>query len=140
MKVKDYMQTAPITVTPEDLVSTAHSRMLENRIRHLPVVEGGSKLVGVITDRDVRQAEASDEPHIAEHELIYLLEKMTVKEVMTRQVVTVRGETPVAEAGRLFIEKKFGCLPVVNDDNTLEGIITVTDLLRAYVGQHEAAS
>ena len=140
MKVKDYMQTPPITVTPEDRVSTAVQRMQEARVRHLPVVAEENRLVGVITDRDVRQAGASDEPHIAEYELTYLLEKMTAKEIMTSQMVTVHSDTSLAEAGQLFLEHKFGCLPVVGDDNRLEGIITVTDLLRVYVEQHEAAS
>jgi acetoin utilization protein AcuB len=140
MQVEDYMHTMPVTVTAEDLASTAYQRMRESRIRHLPVMTGQGRLVGVITDRDMRQASASDEPHMAEYDLTYLLEKMTVQEVMTRQVVTVRRQTPVAEAARIFLEKKFGCLPVVRDDNTLEGILTVTDLLRAYVEQHEAAN
>jgi acetoin utilization protein AcuB len=116
-------------------VSTAHQRMQNNNLRHLPVVTGADKLVGVITDRDIRQVGASDEPHLAAYELTYLLEKMAVKEVMTRQVVTVRRQTPVVEAARLLLEKKFGCLPVVDDDHSLVGIITVSDLLRAYVGQ-----
>jgi acetoin utilization protein AcuB len=77
---------------------------------------------------------------MAEHELTYLLDKMTVQEIMTRQVTTVRRHTPVAVAAQLFVEKKFGCLPVVHDENTLEGIITVTDLLRAYVAQHEVTN
>jgi acetoin utilization protein AcuB len=139
MQVEDYMHTRPITITAEDLASTAYQRMRECRIRHLPVVTGQGQLVGVITDRDMRQASASDEPHMAEYDLTYLLEKMKVHEVMTRQVVTVRRQTPVAEAARIFLEKKFGYLPVVRDDNTLEGILSLTDLLRAYVEQHHAA-
>ena len=140
MQVKDYMQATPITVTPEDLVSTASQRMRGVRIRHLPVVTAEHILVGVVTDRDVRQAGASDAPHMAEHELLYLLEKMTVKDIMTTQVVTVRSDTPLVGAGQIFLEKKFGCLPVVRNNNVLEGIITVTDLLRAYVQQHETVS
>jgi acetoin utilization protein AcuB len=139
MQVEDYMHPRPITITAEELARTAYQRMRECRIRHLLVVTGQGRLVGVITDRDMRQASASDEPHMAEYDLTYLLEKMTVPEVMTRQVVTVRRQTPVAEAARIFLEKKFGCLPVVRDDNTLEGILTVTDLLRAYVAQHDPA-
>jgi acetoin utilization protein AcuB len=138
MQVSDYMQTAPITTTPEELVSGAYQRMQNARIRHLPVVAEGNRLIGVITDRDIRKASASDEPHMAEYELTYLLEKMKIKDIMTPQVITVRGDTPVAEAGQLFLEHKFGCLPVVGNDNTLEGIITVTDLLRGYVEQHDA--
>jgi CBS domain-containing protein len=138
MQVKEYMQTSTITVSPEDLMSTAAQRMRGHNVRHLPVVSQERALVGVVTDRDIRQAGGSDEPHMAEHELVYLLDKMTVKEIMTSQVYTVREDTPLTEAGRLLLTHKFGCLPVVRDDNTLVGIITVTDLLRAYVQQHEA--
>jgi acetoin utilization protein AcuB len=140
MKVEDYMHTTPMTITPEDLVSTAYQRMQGSNMRHLPVVTGEDKLVGVITDRDIRQASASDEPHLTEYELTSLLVKLTVQEVMTRQVVSVRRQTPVAEAAQIFLTQKFGCLPVVRDDHTLEGIITVSDLLRAYVAQHEIAN
>jgi acetoin utilization protein AcuB len=140
MQVADYMRTTPMTVRPEELVRAASQRMRGNNIRHLPVVTGEGMLVGIITDRDLRQAIASDEPHLAAYEWTALLEKLTIQEVMTRQVTTVRQSTPVAVAAQLFVEKKFGCLPVVRDENTLEGIITVTDLLRAYVAQHEVTN
>ena len=139
MDVKDCMQTAVTTVTPDMLMSTAYQMMTMRgvRIRHLPVVTDGHTLVGVITDRDVRRAAASDAPPMADHELLYLLEKLRVRDTMTQAVVTVRGSTPIVEAAQIFLQKKFGCLPVVGDANTLEGIITVTDLLRAYIAQHD---
>jgi CBS domain-containing protein len=102
-------------------------------------VTGQNILVGVLTDRDVRRAEASDAPQMAEHELTYLLDKLHVQNIMTQDVVTVRSTTPIEEAGQIFLHKKFGCLPVVHDDNTLQGIITLTDLLRAYVARHDSA-
>ena len=89
-------------------------------------------------DRDVRRVGASDAPYMAEHELIYLLDKLRVQEVMTQDVVTVRGTTSLLEAGQIFLQKKLACLPVVRDHHRLAGIITVTDLLRAYVEQHDA--
>ena len=140
MYVKDSMHTALTTVTPDTLVSTAYQMMTMRgeRIRHLPVVTDQQTLVGLITDRDIRRAGASDAPYMAEHELTYLLDKLRVREVMTTDVVTVRGTTSLLEAGQIFLQKKFGCLPVVHDNNALEGIITVTDLLRAYVEQHDA--
>ena len=139
MQVKDYMNTQVTTVTPETLVSTAFQLMTlrGSRIRHLPVMTEQNVLVGVLTDRDIRRAAASDAPSMAEHELRYLLEKLRVRDIMTQDVVSVRGTTPLVEAGQLLLQKKFGCLPVVRDDNRLEGILTVTDLLRAYVEQHD---
>ena len=137
MQVKDYMRTQVTTVTPETLVSTADQLMRRRKIRHLPVVTEQNTLVGVLTDRDVRRAEASDAPHMAEYELTYLLDKLCVRDIMTLDVVTVRNTTAIEEAGQIFLQKKFGCLPVVRNDNRLEGIITVTDLLRAYVAQHD---
>jgi len=140
MDVKDVMHTAVTTVTPETRVSTAHQVMTrrEARIRHLPVVTDEGILVGILTDRDLRRAAASDAPPMAEHELLYLLDKLYVRDIMTPEVMTVHGTTPVAEAGQIFLQKKFGCLPVVRDNHTLEGILTVTDLLRAYIAQSEA--
>ena len=140
MDVKDVMHTAVTTVTPETRVSTAHQwlTMRASRIRHLPVVTDEGILVGILTDRDLRRAAASDAPPMAEHEWVSLLDKLRVRDIMTPEVVTVQGTTPVAEAGQLFLQKKFGCLPVVRDNHTLEGILTVTDLLRAYTAQADA--
>jgi CBS domain-containing protein len=139
MQVKDAMRTQVTTVTPETLVSTAYQLMTlrASRVRHLPVVSRQNVLVGILTDRDVRLAAASDAPSMAEHELLYVLKKLRVRDIMTREVVTVRGTTSLVEAGQLFLQKKFGCLPVVSDDNRLEGLLTVSDLLRAYVAQHD---
>src|SRR5215471_20613731 len=136
MQVKDCMHTHVTTVTPETLVSTADQMMHDKRIRHLPVVTGQHTLVGVLTDRDVRRAEASDAPPMAAYELTYLLDKLHVQDIMTRDVVTVRSDTPIVEAGQIFLQKKFGCLPVVRDNNRLEGIITVADLLHLYIQQY----
>ena len=139
MQVKDFMRTQVTTIPPDALVSTAYQLMTlrGSRIRHLPVVTRRNVVVGILTDRDVRLAAASDAPSMAEHELQYLLKKLRVQDIMTREVVTVCGTTPLAEAGQIFLQKKFGCLPVIDNDNRLEGIITVTDLLRAYVEQHD---
>jgi CBS domain-containing protein len=140
MYVKDFMQTALTTVTPNTRVSTAYQMMTMRgaRIRHLPVVTDEGTLIGIITDRDVRLAMASDAPSMAEHELTSLLEKLRVRDIMTQEVVTVNSTTPVVKAGLIFLQKKFGCLPVVHDNNRLEGIITVADLLRAYSRQGNA--
>jgi acetoin utilization protein AcuB len=138
MQVKDAMQAGALTASPEERVRTAVQRMRGYNMRHLPVVAEGYRLVGIVTDRDFRQAGASDEPHMAAYEWTDLLDNMTVQDIMTTQVYTVREETPVATASRLMLEHHIGCLPVVDDNHTLIGILTVTDLLRVYVQQYGA--
>ena len=136
MQVKDYMHAEPYTMMPNDLVSIAYEHMQEAHIRHLPVVSASRKLVGILTDRDIRLAGASTAPYLATHELVHLLERMTVNSIMTTKVYTVHRHTAAADAGQLLIDHRFSCLPVVDADDMLQGIITVTDLLRAYVAQH----
>jgi len=113
MYVKDVMHTAVTTGTPETRVSTAYQvmTMRGTRIRHLPVVTDEGTLIGIITDRDVRRVGASDAPYMTKHALTYLLDKLRVQEVMTKDVVTVRGTTSLLEAGQIFLQKKFDCLP-----------------------------
>ncbi len=135
--VKTHMQTDVITAVPENLVSAVVQQMRGSRVRHIPVVTEGQRLVGLVSDRDIRQAGVSDEPHLAQYDLNHLLEKMTVNTMMATQLHTVTGETTLAEAGRLLLNHKIGCLPVVRDEGILDGIITVTDFLRAYAAQHE---
>ena len=93
MSVQDFMATTVTTVTPETLVRMAYQVMRDARIRHLPVVTAEGTLVGIITDRDIRRAAASDVPHLAEHELLSQLEQLRVRDIMTPEVVTVGGTT-----------------------------------------------
>lgn len=139
VKIQDVMRSSVLTATPENLVTAVVQQMRERRVRHVPVVTEGKKLVGILTDRDIRQAAASDEQHMAQYDLSYLLQKMAVKSIMTAAVHTVSGNATLAEAGQLMLHHKVGCLPVVRDEDILEGIIAVTDMLRAYVRQHETA-
>jgi CBS domain-containing protein len=130
LSVKDAMQDLMIIVTPEDLVSTAYQRMQGGLVRHLPVLDDADKVVGVITDRDIRRAGDCVEPSLPGQELTGRGARMTVSEIMTTQVHPVRRDTAVTEAAELFLTHNLGCLPVVRSDGTLEGILTATDLLR----------
>ncbi len=138
-QVKDYMQTNVITAIPENLLSAVMQQMRGSRVRHVPVVTEWKQVIGLVSDRDIRQAVASDEPHLAQFDLNNLLQKMTIKSVMSEAIETVRQETSVSAAGQLMLDHKYGCLPVVRDENILEGILTVTDMLRAYVEQQDTA-
>lgn len=137
MTVRDAMQDLLILLTPEDLLSTAYQRMQGGIVRHLPILDDEDKLVGVITDRDIRQVGAFDEAAIMSQELTERFGMMTVSELMTTQVVTVRSDTALTEAAEIFLTRKFGCLPVICEDRTLAGILTITDLLGLYVQQSE---
>lgn len=130
--IRDVMQDMLIIAAPEDLVSTAYQRMKGGHIRHLPIVDETDKLVGVLTDRDVRRAGDFREVTVLDQALTERFGMMTVDSLMTTQVVTVRSDTDLADAAERFLTHKFGCLPVVSEDSTLEGLLTVADLLGLY--------
>jgi CBS domain-containing protein len=124
------MTPAPITVAPSAPVPKVGELMLHRRIRHLPVVEGG-RLVGIITDRDVRTAQPSPATSLSVQEMRYLLDRLTVRSLMTRPVITVASREPIAEAVRLMLENRIGGLPVMEGER-LVGILTAADVLRAF--------
>ena len=130
MLVEGLMKPDPITVGPQDSFRDAMTLIRQRGIRHLPVVDG-ERLVGIVTDRDIRQASPSPATSLEMHELHYLLEKVKVCEIMTAKVVTVTPETPIEEAARLMLVHRIGSLPVLRG-TSLVGIITETDLLRAF--------
>jgi acetoin utilization protein AcuB len=127
MLVRDIMQSRLVTVSPRTTLPQAMRLAAERRIRHLPVVEGPD-LVGIVSDRDLKQAMASPATSLEVHELNYLLNRLTVAEIMTRTVVTIGPLFPVEEAARLMLQEKISALPVV-DGGRLVGIVTETDLL-----------
>jgi len=118
--VKERMSTTPVTIHPKTRLAEARALLDRHRIRHLPAVEGG-KLVGILTDRDIRSAASASS-----------LEQVTVAEAMTKKVITVSPDTQVQEAAKLMLAHRIGGLPVLRR-GALEGIITETDLLNALV-------
>lgn len=131
MRVKDWMSASPLTVPPETSVSEARELMQRKRIRHLLVTED-EELVGIITDRDIRLTLPSPATSLSVWEVNYLLAKLTVGEVMTKRLITVGPDRPIEEAAQLMLEHRIGALPVV-EGGRLVGILTETDLLRAFV-------
>lgn len=131
MLVERWMKANPITVGPLDSFRHAMNLIRQRGIRHLPVVEGG-RLVGIVTDRDVRQASPSAATSLEVHELHYLLEKIKIRDIMTSEVVTATPEMPIEAAARLMLTHRIGSLPVLRG-MALVGIITETDILSAFV-------
>ena len=128
MRVKDLMSGAPITMSPTTLLLDARRMMQEQRVRHLLVVDDG-RLVGIVTDRDIRSNLPSPATSLSVWELNFLLARMTVAEVMTRSVIVVDPMRDASAAARILLEEKIGALPVV-DDGLLVGILTESDFVR----------
>src|SRR3972149_4770181 len=112
MLVEKRMKRDPVTVSPEDSFRHAMTLIRQKGIRHLPVVEEG-RLVGIVTDRDLRQTSPSPATSLEIHEMHYLLERVKLREIMTKKVHTVAPDTPIEEAARLMLTHKIGCLPVL---------------------------
>jgi acetoin utilization protein AcuB len=138
MRVEGWMRRKPVTISPQETLRTAWRIIREHRIRHLPVVERG-RLVGIVTDRDLRHALPSRAVSLEMHEIPYLAEKVRIWEVMARAVVTIHREAPIEEAARLLLQYRIGGLPVVRGE-ILVGIITKTDLLRALLHRDQESS
>ena len=128
MRVRDVMTATPITVDPETPMLEARQRMVEHRIRHLVVVED-ARVVGIITDRDIRLNLPSPATSLSVWEINYLLAQLTVGGVMTASVIIVDPDQPIAEAARIMMDHKIGALPAV-DGVRLVGIITESDFVR----------
>ena len=137
MRVRELMTAKPITVHPETPMLEARQRMVEERIRHLVVVEN-ARVVGIVTDRDIRLNLPSPATSLSVWEINYLLAQLTVGGVMSRAVMVVDPDRPVAEAARLMMDHKIGALPVV-DEGRLVGIITESDFVRAMAGSGHGA-
>jgi acetoin utilization protein AcuB len=131
LRVRDLMTKTPLTVTPDTSVHEARALMQQRKIRHLPVLEHG-RLVGIISDRLLRTVLPSPATSLSVWEINYLLDRLTVGEVMTHFVMTVTPETLVSEAVGRMLGQKVGALPVV-EEGQLVGILTRTDILRAFL-------
>jgi len=132
MTVGDIMTRNIATVHEEDNLELLAKGMREVRIRHLPVVDDG-KLVGLITQRDLFLAAASRFEPLAAARTSNIEQMTFVADLMTRDPMSVRPETPVAEAARLMDSHKIGCLPVTEADGTLVGIVTEADMVRLVI-------
>lgn len=125
MRVRHIMTSPVITITSTTPVLEAAKVMKEKRIERLPVVDGG-KLVGIVTKDRVLRSSPSMATSLSLHEIHYLFAKLTVKEIMQREVTTVSPDTTVENAVRLAQEKRVGCLPVLEDGQVV-GMITTND-------------
>jgi acetoin utilization protein AcuB len=128
--MREKIQKNPITTSPEASFYEARNLIHEKGVRHLPVVDKNNMLVGIVTDRDIREAAPSDATLLSVQELNYLLGKLKVSSFMTpkEKLLTITPDTLIEEAIQLMHDNKIGCLPVV-EGGKLYGIFTETDAL-----------
>src|SRR5262245_34291532 len=131
MLVSDVMRRSLVTAAPSTTLSEALSLMTDRRVRHLPVMDAG-RLVGIVSDRDIKRVMASPATSLGAHELNYLLDKLAVEQFMTRAVVTVAPVLPIEEAARIMLKERISALPVT-DGGRVVGIVTETDVLELVV-------
>lgn len=132
MKVKDLMRTNVVTLHGSDMLNVAEDIMTMGRIRHLPVVDAQNHVVGIVTQRDLYKAAISSVlgfDRAKEHEW---LGNVRVRDVMTKEVILIEAEAGVVEAVEKMVTAKIGCLPVVDENGRLAGLLTETDCLRCF--------
>jgi acetoin utilization protein AcuB len=132
MKVMDVMTRDPLTTSLTETIGQADELMNTNRIRQLPVVEG-KRLIGIVTDRDIRSflsGSLLESPEARERAL-----SSAVQEIMTTEPITVSPDDDLQEAVEIMIEEKIGGIPVVDEREGLVGIVTYVDILRCFLNR-----
>jgi acetoin utilization protein AcuB len=125
------MSRPPVTIGPEMSIHDALALFKKERIRRAPVIKGG-KLVGIVSEKDLLNASPSPATTLSVWEMNYLLSKLTVAEVMTKNVIAITEDTPIEEAARIMADNKIGGLPVVKGTRVV-GIITETNLFKLFL-------
>ena len=134
--VKDVMTFKVMTLKMNQQLSLADDVMNLSRIRHLPVLDDdGERLVGIVSQRDLFRGALAQAVGYTQRARRKLLDKLKIKDVMSANIVTTTPETPLAEAAKVLIERKIGCLPVVAADGRLAGILTEADFVALYANR-----
>lgn len=129
MLVKGWMTTDPVTISPDTSVMKASQLMKEHNVRRLPVVNEAGALVGIVSDRDLKEASPSKATTLDVHELYYLLSELKVKDIMTRRIITIGPEETIEKAAVLMLENKVTGLPVLESGKVV-GILSQGDVFR----------
>lgn len=133
MMVRDRMTSAVVTLTADVPFQEALKLMQQRAIRRIPIVATNGTVIGIVSERDLLHAAPSPATSLNIWEMNYLLSKLKLGDLMTKRVVTVTPQTHLQEAAALMLKHKVGGLPVLNEDRTLAGIITETDIFRVFV-------
>ena len=132
MLVGNWMTKDVISVDVNDSMQDAARLIRKHKIKRLPVMENG-KLVGIITDRDLKRASASDVTTLEIHELLFLISEIKIGDIMTKDPITIPLDYTIDEAAQILLEHKLSGAPVVDDEGQVAGVITQTDIFRVLV-------
>lgn len=132
MLVKEWMVSDPITIDENASIMKATQLMKEHNIRRIPVIRQ-NKLVGIVSDRDIKEAAPSKATSLDVHELYYLLSEIKLKDIMTQNPITLKEDDSVEKAAVIMLENKISGLPVVDDQGKVTGIITQTDVFKVMI-------
>ncbi|XPV76447.1 MAG: CBS and ACT domain-containing protein [Desulfovibrio sp.] len=133
MLVRDWMTREVTHLTQDRSMMKASKLMKDQKISRIPIVDDNMKVVGIVTDRDVKEASPSKATTLDMHELYYLLSEIKLKDIMTRTPRCLHEEDTIEMAAAIFKNNKFGGMPVVDDENKLVGVITDTDIFDVLV-------
>lgn len=133
MLVRERMTSPAVTITPETPFQEALKLMRDKKFRRLPVVDSAGKIVGIVSERDMLHASPSPATSLSVWEVNYLLWKLKISDIMTHNVLTINQDTPIEDAANLMVTHKIGGVPVVDDSGKVVGVITETDIFRAFV-------
>lgn len=132
MFVAERMTKHPVTMTSDATVGEVDRIMKKNKFHRMIIVDGG-KLVGYLSDRDVMRVAPSPATSLSKFEIRSLLDKLKVRDIMQKKVVTVNEDATVEEAALIMFNNKVGGLPVISEVGQVVGIITATDVLKTFV-------
>jgi acetoin utilization protein AcuB len=132
MLVKNWMSNKVISVGKDDSMLDAVNLLKKHDIHMLPVMKKG-KLVGIVTDRDLKRASASDATTLEVHELLYILSRIKINDIMTNNPVTVPFDYSIEETAETLLENRISGTPVVDHEGRVIGTITQTDIFRALI-------
>ena len=133
MLIKDWMSKSPVTAKPATSIMKAAKLMKENRFHRLPVVDDAGHLVGIVSDRDIKEASPSKATTLDMHELYYLLSEIKVSDIMTKKVIAVSPDDTVEKAAVLMLRHGVGGLPVIEASGEVVGVITDSDIFKVLV-------
>jgi acetoin utilization protein AcuB len=126
------MTPNPTTITTETSLKEALDLVRSNPFRHLPVLDENGKLVGIVTEKSLVYASPTPTTTLSVFEVDYILSRTKIGQIIHDDVITVEPDLPIEEAARIMVDHRFGCLPVVKNDE-LVGIISDTDVFRVFV-------